>query len=402
MTKPWLTVIGMGEDGWSGISASAQASLKAADVIIGTERLQSLLPNLTGQKENWPQPFSALVNYIHKHRGKNTVVLATGDPSNFGVARRLHEIFPRDEIKVIPHRSAFSLAAAALGWSIPDCDCLTIHGRPAAALEAFVQPDAKLLVLTQDETSIAEICRRLVARGFEDSAVTVLENLGGPKECISHFRADVQVSKPWSPLNTVAIECQAGGLAKIWSRVGGLPDEAFLHDGQLTKREVRAATLAALCPAPDQMLWDIGAGCGSVAIEWMRSTRGCLAVAIEPHEGRRAMIAHNADQLGTPMLRVVSSAAPAGLEGLPQPHAIFIGGGIGDDGVFEAAWKALRPGGHMVCNVVTIEGKMRLFDLNKEFGGDLVKIDVSHLANVGPYRALKPRMSVLQWRVKKS
>jgi precorrin-6Y C5,15-methyltransferase (decarboxylating) len=397
MTK-WLTIIGMGEDGMAGLSAAATHALEQAEVVIGSKRLLAFLPKLKAEIHEWPQPFSAVIDRIKPLTGRRTVVLATGDPMNFGAARKLLELVPISEATIIPHLSAFSLAAAKLGWSLPDCDTLTIHGRPAANLEAFIQPEAKLLVLTEDETSIARICKRLIDRGFENSTVTVLENLGGPRQQVTSFSARENPNKSWSPLNTVAIHCIASRNTKIWSRVAGLPDDAFQHDGQLTKREVRAATLAALAPAPGQLLWDVGAGCGSIAIEWMRSTRGCEAIAIEPHAERRAMMAANADQLGTPRLRIISAAAPEAYAGLPEPDAVFIGGGISGTGVFETAWEKLKPGGRMVANVVTIEGDMHLYDLQEKFGGDLVRIDVSLLSNVGPYRALKPRMSVLQWR----
>lgn len=400
MTK-WLTIIGMGEDGMAGLSASATLALENADVVIGAKRLLAFLPDLKAERHEWPQPFSAVMDRIKPLKGRRTVVLTTGDPLNFGAARKLLELVPLSETSIIPHLSSFSLAAAKLGWSLPDCDCLTIHGRPAANVEAFIQPDARLLVLTEDETSIATICKRLIDRGFENSAVTVLENLGGPREAVTTFPAHANPGKSWSPLNVVAIHCIASPSAKIWSRVAGLPDQAFQHDGQLTKREVRAATLAALAPAPGQLLWDVGAGCGSISIEWMRGTRGCEAIAIEPHAERRAMMAVNADQLGTPRLRVIAASAPEAYEGLAAPHAVFIGGGISGAGVFETAWEKLKPGGRMVANVVTVEGEMHLYDLHEKFGGELVKMDVSHLTNVGTYRALKPRMSVLQWRATK-
>lgn len=400
MTK-WLTIIGMGEDGEAGLSAAAAHALEQAEVVIGAKRLLAFLPKLKAERHEWPQPFSAVIDRIKPLKGRRTVVLATGDPMNFGAARKLLELVPMSETTIIPNLSAFSLAAAKLGWSLPDCDTLTIHGRPAANLEAFIQPDAKLLVLTEDETSIAVVCKRLIDRGFATSAITVLENLGGPREQITTFVANNNPNKTWSPLNTVAIHCIASPKAKVLSRIAGLPDEAFQHDGQLTKREVRAATLAALAPAPGQLLWDIGAGCGSISIEWMRSTRGCDAIAIEPHAERRAMMAINADQLGTPRLRIVAAPAPEAFDGLPAPHAVFIGGGISGPGVFEKSWAALRLGGRMVANVVTIEGEMHLYDLQEKFGGELVRMDVSLLTNVGPYRALKPRMAVLQWRMTK-
>ena len=398
----WLTIIGMGEDGFDGLSLAAKQALEIAEVIIGAQRLLALLPKLNAEHFEWPQPFSAAYAKVKTFHPRNTVLLATGDPMNFGVARKLFELIPTDEILVLPHLSAFSLAAAQLGWSIPDCDCLTIHGRPAASLEAFIQPDAKLLLLTQDETSIAEVCRRLMARGFENAQVTVLENLGGPKQRSTSFPANQNPDLAWSPLNTLAIHCHASSAAKIYSRVGGLPDDAFIHDGQLTKREVRAATLAALAPAPDQLLWDVGAGCGSIAIEWMRSTRGCEAVAIEHNAHRAAMIVQNADQLGTPRLKLITGQAPTALANLPRPHAIFIGGGISVAGVFDTCWQALRVGGRLVANVVTLEGEMHLFDLQEKHGGELIRFEISRLEKLGRLRALKPKMPVTQWQVTKS
>ena len=395
--KKWLTIIGMGEDGWEGLSNRARMAIRTTDVIVGSQRLLAFLPKTKAEIQEWPQPFSAVVDRIRPLAGRNTVILATGDPMNYGVVRKVLEFVAFDEMVIVPHVSAFSLAASRMGWSLPDCDTLTLHGRPAANLESFIQPGAKLLVLTADAATIPEIARRLEVRGFGQSQITVLENLGGEKEQVSRYTPH----QPYSDLNTVAIQCIASPGAKVWSRVAGLPDEAFEHDGQMTKREVRAATLSALAPAPDQLLWDIGAGCGSVAIEWMRSTRGCEAIAIEHNEDRLKMIAANADQLGTPRLKILAGKAPEILAGLPLPDAVFIGGGIGEQGVFELAWEKLKPGGRMVANVVTIEGEMHLYDLQEKYGGELLRLDISILGKVGAYRALKPRMSVVQWRAEK-
>lgn len=398
----WLNIIGIGEDGWEGLSAKSHQLIESAEHIIGSTRTLAMLPATKATRHEWPQPFSAVVEQLKPLQGQPTVILATGDPMNYGVARKLLEFIPKSEMNITSHLSAFSLAASRMGWSLPDCDCFTIHGRPAANVEVFIQPGAKLLVLTQDETSIAEVCRRLVSRGFENSKVSVLENLNGLTERITTFTADAIPKIEWSPLNTLAIHCIASPHAKIWSRVAGLPAEAFIHDGKITKREVRAATLAALVPCPDQLLWDVGAGSGSVGIEWMRSTRGCEAIAIDPLADRRAMIATNADQLGTPRLKIISGVAPHALEGLPAPDAIFIGGGIDHDGVFETCWAALKAGGNLVVNAVTLEGDRKLITLQELHGGDLVRIDVSTLTHVGDLRALRPRMSVLQWRIRKS
>lgn len=397
----WLTIAGMGEDGWDGLPARARHAIETAEVIVGSARLLGFLPKTTAEIHEWPQPFAAVVDRITPLRGRRTVVLATGDPLNYGVARKLMEFIPFDEMEIVPHLSAFTLAAARMGWSLPDCDTLTLHGREAAHIEPFIQPDVRLLILTADASTITEVARRLVARGFGRSEIHVLENMGGERERRSSFLADSLSGESYSALNTLAVRCVAAPEARVFSRLAGLPDEAFVHDGQLTKREVRAATLAALAPTPEKLLWDVGAGCGSVSIEWMRAARGCTAIAFENNAERVAMIAANADALGAPRLKVVRGDAPSTYEGQPKPDAVFIGGGIWIPGVFEQSWAALKPGGAMVANVVTIEGELHLYDLQEKHGGDIVRLDISTLTHVGRLRALRPRMAVTQWRASK-
>ena len=397
----WLTIAGMGEDGWDGLSARARHAIETAEVIVGSARLLGFLPKTTAEIHEWPQPFAAVVDRITPLRGRRTVVLATGDPLNYGVARKLMEFIPFDEMEIVPHLSAFTLAAARMGWSLPDCDTLTLHGREAAHIEPFIQPDVRLLILTADASTITEVARRLVARGFGRSEIHVLENMGGERERRSSFLADSLSGESYSALNTLAVRCVAAPEARVFSRLAGLPDEAFVHDGQLTKREVRAATLAALAPTPEKLLRDVGAGCGSISIEWMRAARGCTAIAFENNAERVAMIAANADALGAPRLKVVRGDAPSTYEGQPKPDAVFIGGGIWIPGVFEQSWAALKPGGAMVANVVTIEGELHLYDLQEKHGGDIVRLDISTLTHVGRLRALRPRMAVTQWRASK-
>ena len=401
MMNKWLSVIGMGEDGLDGLSPRATSLLQGAEVIVGSQRLLALIGETKAERHEWPQPFSAVVDRIKPLRGRRTVVLATGDPLNYGVARKLLEIVPLAEMEIVPNLSSFSLAAARMGWPLGDCDTITLHGRPAANLEAFIQPHARLLALTADGSTIAEVARRLVARGYGPSEMTVLENMGGPREASAHFRADALPQRSFSDLNTLAIRCEPQPGAALLPRVPGLPDDAFIHDGQLTKREVRAATLAALAPYPDALLWDVGAGSGSIAIEWMRAARGAGAIAFEHDPERLRMIGENADRLGTPRLKVVAGEAPQSLAGQAPPDAVFIGGGMGIPGVFETSWAALKSQGRMVANVVTLEGELHLVDLQEKHGGDLVRLDVSYLTRIGPLRALKPRMAVLQWRAVK-
>lgn len=400
MTR-WLTILGMGEDGLDGLSPRARALLDGAEAIVGSARLFELIGETKAERHEWPQPFSAVIDRIKPLRGRRTVVLATGDPLNYGVARKLMEIVPFAEMEIVPHLSSFSLAAARMGWPLGDCDTITLHGRPAANLEAFIQPEARILALTADASTISEVARRLVARGYGQSDITVLENMGGPRESRASFQAEEAAPRAFSDLNTLAIHCHAEPGTALLSRVPGLPDEAYLHDGQITKREVRAATLAALGPYPDALLWDIGAGSGAIAIEWMRAARGARAIAFESHGERLKMIGENADRLGTPRLTVIAGAAPASFKGQPRPDAVFIGGGMGVPGVFEDSWAALKSQGRLVANVVTLEGELHLVDLQEKHGGELVRIEVSHLDRIGKLRALKPRMPVLQWRTVK-
>lgn len=398
---PWLTVVGMGEDGLDGLAPRAHAAVTGAEVLIGSERLLAHVPEAAAERILWPEPFSAVIDRIKPLRGRNTVVLATGDPLNYGVARKLLEIVPASEMVVLPGISAFSLAAARMGWSLPDTDTLTLHGRPVSGIEPYIQPDARLIVLTADATTVREVARRLAGRGYGASMVTVLENMGGPRERHTSFRADAAGEPPISSLNTLAIQCVAEPGAKLLPRSPGLPDDAFIHDGQITKREVRAATLAALAPMPEALLWDVGAGCGSVAIEWMRAARGARAVAFEKDAERIRMIALNADALGTPRIEIAAGRLPETLTGKPVPQAIFLGGAITDENLFRRCWEALAPGGRFVANAVTLEGEAALIARQGILGGDLVRIEVSRVVPLGRLRGMRPRMPVTQWRVVK-
>ncbi len=343
---------------------------------------------------NGRSPSARSSTQIKRLRGRKTVLLATGDPSNYGVARKVLELTPVDEVEIIPHISAFSLAAARLGWSLPDCDTLTLHGRPAAQIEAFIQPGVRLIALTENGATVADVARRLVARGFGQSRIIVLENMGGPGEAAVEPPCRLTFSDVPIPISTRlasnALQTPAQRSCRACPAFLMTPIE---HDGQLTKREVRAATLAALGPTPDALLWDVGAGCGSIAIEWMRAARGARAIASNATKIGLSMLAENADRLGAPRINIVAGAAPDALAGLERPDAVFIGGGMGDPGVFETSWEALKPGGRMVGNVVTLEGELHVIDLQEKHGGDLVRIDVSVLSKVGrPARAETPHV----------
>ncbi len=399
----WLSVVGLGEDGLDGLSPAARRLVDSADILVGGARHLALLPEDGRTRLVWPSPMMDLLPEIGAQQDKQVCVLATGDPFCFGVGTALAKYFGHEALRVVPGTSAFSLAAARLGWSLDRVETLSLHGRPLSLLESFIQPDARLLILSENAATLQGVARLLSARGFGGSEITVLEHMGGPKERIVTGRAgeDWQI-QGMADFNSLAVECLAGPEAVFRPRTAGLPDDAYHHDGQMTKREVRAATLSALMPMPDQLLWDVGAGCGSISIEWMRAERRCRAIAIERKQERLAMIGENAEALGTPGLEIVAGTAPDALEGLARPDAVFIGGGATGAGLFELCWNALKPGGRLVANAVTLESEQVLFACHAEFGGELTRIAVSRAAPVGPYHGWRPLMPVTQFSVVKT
>jgi precorrin-6B C5,15-methyltransferase / cobalt-precorrin-6B C5,C15-methyltransferase len=383
-----FTVIGVGEDGLGGVAPTARLLVESADILVGGERHLAMAATIPAEKHPWPSPFAAGHALLASVRDRNVVILASGDPMWFGIGATLVRWFGADAVTVIPHPGAFSLAAARLGWPLAECLCLTIHGRPIDALALHFQPGRRLLVLGEDGSSPAAIAALLNARGFAASRVIVLERLGGP-----HERITPHIPATCDDLVTIAVEIQGtGGL----SLVPGLPDDAFVHDGQLTKREIRAVTLSALAPLPGQMLWDIGAGSGSVAIEWMRA--GGRALALEPRPDRAATIARNAALLGVPGLDIIQAAAPAGLPAESAPDAIFVGGGVSVPGLLIELWRRLNPGGRLVANAVTAEGEAALLAFHATNGGSLTRLAVARLAPVGGFHSWHPAMPVTQYK----
>ncbi|KQI72008.1 precorrin-6Y C5,15-methyltransferase [Loktanella sp. 5RATIMAR09] len=399
MTDPWLHIVGIGEDGMEGLVPATRAVVEAAEIIIGGDRHHTLTDTVAAERLAWPHPFDALISTIAALRGKRVVILATGDPLWFSVGARIGRAINPAEIVYHPQLSAFQLAAARMGWSLPDVETLTVHGRPVEQMIAFIQPDAQLLVLTTGAETPAQIARFLTERGFGKSRMTVLAAMGGKDEA----RFD-GLAENWDhtvpAFNTLAVECVAAPDAALLPRVPGLADELFLSDGTMTKQEVRAATVAKLMPMRGALLWDIGTGCGSVAIEWMRAARYARAIGIEPRADRRAMAAANALALGVPKLALVEGSVPAALGGLDAPDAIFIGGGLSRE-TFDAAWAALRPLGRLVANAVTLESEAELIALHKEHGGDLVKLQVHRAEPVGRLTGWRPSMPVTQWSLVK-
>ncbi|MGB2203180.1 MAG: precorrin-6y C5,15-methyltransferase (decarboxylating) subunit CbiE [Pseudooceanicola atlanticus] len=399
MSDPWLHIVGIGEDGMDGLLPATRAVVEAADVIIGGDRHHVLSDSVTAERLAWPSPFDALISDLEGLRGRRVVVLATGDPLWFSVGARIGRALPPGEIVYHPQLSAFQLAAARMGWSMADLETLTVHGRPVEQMIAFIQPDARLLILTTGAETPGQIARFLTERGFGRSAMTVLANMGGAEEA----RFD-GLAESWDHVvpafNTLAVECVAAPDAALLPRVPGLDDALFQSDGTMTKREVRAATLAKLMPMRGAHLWDIGTGCGSVAIEWMRGARYTSAAGIEPRADRRAMAAANALALGVPRLELIEGEAPAVLKGLARPDAVFIGGGLSEE-VFLAAWEALKPLGRLVANAVTLESEAELIALHRAHGGDLVRLQVHRAEPVGRLTGWRPSMPVTQWSLVK-
>jgi precorrin-6Y C5,15-methyltransferase (decarboxylating) len=395
----WLHIVGIGEDGMAGLSPAARAVVEAAEVIVGGDRHHHLADNVTAERIAWPSPFDAMIATIRGLRGRRAVVLVTGDPLWYSVGARILRGIPAGEIVFHPALSAFQWAAARMGWSLADVETLTVHGRPVEQMIPFVQPGARLIILTTGSETPGEIAAILRTRGYGSARLSVLANLGGPNEVrVDGTAEDWSASVP--PFNTVAVECLPGAEALVAGWGPGLADALFQSDGTMTKAEVRAVTLSRLMPMRGALLWDVGAGCGSVGIEWMRMGRDARAIAIEPRADRRAMAAANAAALGAPALKIVAGEAPDALAGLPAPDAVFLGGGLSEE-TAEACLAALKPLGRLVANAVTIESEALLARLWQRHGGEMARIDVARLASVGPRHGWKPAMPVVQWSLVK-
>ena len=382
-----ITVVGIGEDGLDGLTPKARGLIDEAEVLVGGERHLSKVPVGGEQRIDWDGDFDAAFDKIEKMKDRRVVVLSSGDPLHYGVGVNIVRRFGADQVNVIPAPGAFSLAAADLSWPLADVKCLTVHGRALEAVTLYLTPGRRLLVLSWDGETPEKLAGLLTARGFGPSRITVLGNLGGDDETRTEGTAEKWTGETVPDLNTIAVECVAGDGADVLSRVPGLPDDAFEHDGLITKREVRAATLARLMPVPGQTLWDVGAGSGAVAIEWLRAEPSAKAFAVERDPKRAAVIARNAANLGVPELKIVEGEAPGILSGIETvPDAVFVGGGVSVPGLLEDCWDALSPGGRLVANGVTLEAEQRLLSFRNEFGGDLTRMAVSRAAPVGPVR----------------
>ncbi|MFF6785186.1 precorrin-6y C5,15-methyltransferase (decarboxylating) subunit CbiE [Streptomyces sp. NPDC012510] len=397
---PAVTVVGIGADGWQGLPEVSRTTLREAEVVIGGRRQLDLLPSeCAGERTAWPSPLRpAVAGLLAAHAGRRIAVLASGDPMFYGIGRALAE--ETEALRVLPHPSSVSYAAARLGWPLEDIEVVTLVGRPLAGLAAALHHGRRLLVLSADADTPGEVAALLRDRGFGPSRMRILEQLGGERESTSdETTADVwsRPRPPGDPLNIVAVECRRAPDALRLGAVPGLTDEAYEHDGQLTKRHVRAATLGVLAPAPGELLWDVGGGSGSIAIEWMRTHPSCRAVTVERDPVRAERITRNAERLGVPGLRVVTGDAPAVLDGLPRPDAVFVGGGLTAPGLLDACWEALPDDGRLVANTVTLESEALLADAHRRHGGTLVRLAVAHAVPVGGFTGWRQAMPVTQW-----
>jgi precorrin-6Y C5,15-methyltransferase (decarboxylating) len=444
MTTAWLHIIGVGERGPRELSPAFKLLLNYAENVVGPARFLSDLepvnrPGASGDLFNpefvtkrsfeavaralagdideappgytyadgrniieWESPLEAMLEQILKLRGTPTVILASGDPMWFGIGATLSRYLVPAEYVVHSHPSAFQLAAARLHWPLQSVTTLSIHGRPAELLHPHILPGNKILALTSDHTTVDLALELLGDRGFGRSIVSTLENLGGPDERVTTEEAESFETRGVGDFYVLAIDCVPDLNATLLPPVPGLPDDAFVNDGQLTKREVRAATIAKLAPFPGAVLWDVGAGCGSVAIEWMRAARDASAVAFEREGERLQMIAVNAAALGVPHLEIEAGEAPGTFTRRTPPDAIFMGGDVGNDDLFDACWSALKSGGRLVANAITLDGEHALYSRHLQLGGELTRIDISTLDRVGGHRAFRPRMTVTQWVVVKA
>lgn len=398
---PWLHVLGIGEDGLDGLPPAARALVEGAEVLVGGARHHRLAGAAPGERIAWPSPWDAMEARLAGLRGRRVVVLVTGDPLWFSAGERILAAFPGEAV-AHPHPGAFQLAAARMGWPLDGTDCLTAHGRPLERVLPHLAPGAHWLLLAHGPGTAVDLARLLAERGWGPSRIAALSHLGGPDEARRDGTA-ADWATDWAgetpALTVLAVECLPGPGARVLGRTG-LPDEAFRSDGTMTKREVRAATLARLVPLPGQLLWDVGLGAGSVAIEWLRAAKGARAIGIEPRADRRALAAANALALGVPDLSIVAGEAPAALAGLPAPDAVFLGGGL-SEAAFDAAWAALRPGGRLVANAVTLEAEAVMLALHSRHGGELLRLAVSRAEPVGRLTGWRPAMEVMQWSLGK-
>jgi precorrin-6B C5,15-methyltransferase / cobalt-precorrin-6B C5,C15-methyltransferase len=401
VSGPRLTVVGIGAEGWSGLGKRAREALAAADLIVGSSRQLDLLPALPAELRAWPSPLEPLLEELVAGNGRATCVLASGDPMLHGIGASLARRLPADSLTVHPHASALAYACARLGWPEAEVELVSAVGRRADVLARELQPGRRVVVYSSGEDGAAALAAVACRLGLGPSRFVVLERLGGPRERILESTAESWGEQRADPLHAVAIECRPAPGTAILPRIPGLPDEAYESDGQLTKRPMRALALAALAPCPGQLLWDVGAGSGSIAVEWLRAEASARAVAIEARPERAERIATNAERLGVPRLEVRQGRAPEALAGLEAPDAVFLGGGVSEPGLIDRCWEALSAGGRAVAHAVTLEGEQVLLGARAAHGGELTRIELAHAEALGSFSGWHPRRPVVQWSARK-
>jgi precorrin-6Y C5,15-methyltransferase (decarboxylating) len=395
------TVVGIGADGWPGVSPQGRAAIQDAEVVLGGRRQLALLPgDVKATRVGWPTPLlPALPGLLAAYADRRLCVLASGDPMWFGIGSHLAGLLGPDRMSVVPHPSTISLACARMGWPTERVTVVSAVGRQLDRVRRELAPGVRLLVLSADADTPAALVAVLDEAGYGPSPVTVLESLGSGEERRVGGTADAWDHPPGHPLNVVAVTVVAGAAARPLSVVPGLPDDAYDHDGALTKREARALAVARLAPLPGELLWDVGAGSGSVGIEWLRADPTCRVVAVESRPDRAERIRANATRLGVPQLELVVGTAPQVLADLDTPDAVFVGGGVAADGVLDACWAALRPGGRLVAHAVTIEGEQELVRRAAKVGGDLTRVGVERAGPLGGFTGWRPARALVQWAV---
>lgn len=395
-----IDVVGIGAAGWPTLAAAQREIILQAQLVLGSSRQLNLLPEAPGQRrEAWPPDLRTALLALKKGQdSRAVVVLASGDPLVAGVGAAVVELFGAAAVRIHPAVSSPALARARMGWPSDTVALIRLRGDDLDLVRRALFPGRRLMILSRDAATPGELAALLRDGGFGPSAMTVLGDLGAATETRIDGSAQ-EWSRAAPPLNIVCVECRtevAGG----WSLAPGLPDEAYEHDGQLTKRHLRASALAHLLPRPGELLIDVGAGAGSVAIEWMRSDQTCQAIAVEPNLDRAARIAVNAHALGVPGLRVVTGSAPEALDSLPRAAATFVGGGA-SPATLEACWSLLLPGGRIVVHAVTRETDMLLSQCRIRYGGALARVMVEHLEPLGQFSGWKPARAIVEWSATK-
>ncbi len=397
MSKVWLHIIGLDE------SEIVEFSLlESAKNILGTKRLLDRLPKKYQQKTQlFKTPFKALIEQVLALRGEQIIILASGDANWFGIGASLISHLDFDEYETYPSLSAFQLAASKLHWALQNTDCISLHGRSVGRkvenLHKYLFPKNRILALTSDKNTLYEVASLLEQRGYENSSLNILENLGAKNERIISFKAHEAIRQKIGDFYVLAIDCVANESAPLLPNIAGLPDEAYICDGQLTKREVRAITLAKLAPYPNAILWDIGAGCGSIGIEFMRSARNAKAICFERNEKRIAYIEQNKLALGVPDLEIIAGEALENITDQIQPDVIFLGGEVANVALLESCLRALKIGGRIVANAVSLGGQQALLERYKNYGGELIKIDIARAKQNGKISLFEPKKTIMQW-----